>query len=162
MKHGRRGTWVVLACALLAFLLMVVPLPDGVDWFRPCFPLLVVIYWSVVLPDRYGTWSAWLLGLLFDVLRGVPFGTWALAFAVAGFAASQLTARMKVYPMLQQMIVVGLLVGVALVVVRVAGNLTGTTTGALLPALLPVLTTAVVWPWAQSFQDRLRRGFSVH
>lgn len=162
MKKGRRGTWVVVLCALVALLLAIMPLPDLAGWLRPSFPLLVVIYWAVALPERYGTWTGWMLGLVFDVLRSTPLGTHALAFAVVGFAASQLTTRMKVFPMLQQVVAVGLLAGVAMVLVRIAGNLTGTTTAALLPSLLPVLTTALLWPWALALQDRLRRVFSVN
>lgn len=162
MKYGRRGTWVVIACGFLSLLLAVMPLPDLLGWIRPVFPLLVVVYWSITLPERYGTWSAWCLGLLMDVLRAEPLGTHALAFAVVGFAASQLTARMKVFQMPQQVLVVGLLAGVATVLVRIAGNLTGTTTASLLPSLLPVFSTAVLWPWAMAVQDRLRRAFSVN
>ena len=136
--------------------------PDWFDWLRPSFPLLVVIYWSVALPQRYGTWTGWTLGLCMDVLRDVPMGTHALAFAVVAFAASQLTARMKVFPLMQQVMAVALLVGVGFVLVRIAGNLTGATTAALLPALVPVLTTAAVWPWAMAVQDRLRRAFNVN
>ncbi|MFZ5698220.1 MAG: rod shape-determining protein MreD [Pseudomonadota bacterium] len=162
MKHARRGAWVVIVCFSLSLLLTVVPLPDWLDWFRPSFALLGIVFWSTALPERYGTWSAWWLGLLFDVLLDAPLGAHALAFSVAGFAASRLSARMKVYPMPHQMIAVGVLCGVSLMVLRLIGNLTGTTTSALLPYLLPVVTTALLWPWAQALQDRLRRAFGVN
>jgi rod shape-determining protein MreD len=159
--RARRGSFLVVAiCVFAALLLTVMPLPAMLDWVRPSFPLLVVIYWAIALPDRYGTWFGWVVGLLLDTLRATPFGTHALAFAVAGYAANQLTARMKVYPTLQQIMVVALLCGVAVVVMRVVGNLTDTTTAtSLAVSLLPVLSTALLWPWAMAFQDRLRRAF---
>jgi rod shape-determining protein MreD len=160
--RGRRGSLpVVSLCVFLAALLSVMPLPSIADWLRPSFALLVVIYWSTALPDRYGTWFGWAVGLMFDVLRATPLGTHALAFAVAGYAANQLSARMKVYPTLQQLMVVALIVGVAVVVARMIGNLTDTTTASLGAALLPLLSTALLWPWAMTFQDRLRRAFHV-
>lgn len=160
--RGRRGSLPVVAlCVFLAALLTVIPLPSLADWLRPSFPLLVVIFWSTALPDRYGTWFGWVVGLLFDVLRATPLGTHALAFAVAGYAANQLAARMKVYPTLQQVMVVALLCGVATVTARVIGNLTDTTTASLGVALVPLFTTALVWPWALALQDRLRRVFHV-
>ncbi|MFP5441036.1 MAG: rod shape-determining protein MreD [Gammaproteobacteria bacterium] len=162
MRSGSRAGWVVYACLLAALLLAIVPLPDWLDFVRPSFPLLVLIFWSMSLPERHGTWTGWFLGLVFDVLRGTPLGAHALAFAVAGFAASRLGARMKVYPMAQQALAVGVLSGLSLMVLRIVGNLTGTTTAGLFTALLPVVATAVVWPWAHAVQDRLRRRYNVN
>lgn len=162
MRTTRHGTGVVIACFLLSLMLMIVPLPDLLDWLRPAFPLLVIIYWSMALPTHYGTWSAWWLGLLADVMRADPLGAHALAFAVVGFAASRLSARLKVYPMTQQVVAVGVLCGAGLMLLRMVGNMTGTTTAALLPALLPIITTAALWPWALGAQDRLRRAFNVN
>lgn len=162
MRGQRRGSWVVITCALASLLLAVVPLPAALDWFRPHFPLLVVVFWSMALPSRYGSFTGLWLGLLLDVLRGGPLGLNAAVLAVAGFAAGHLGARMKVYPLLQQCLVVGLLAGACLVLGRLLGNLAGTTTQGLLPALLPVLSTALLWPWALALQDRLRRRYNVN
>jgi len=160
--RGRRNSIPVVALSVfMALLLTVVPLPPLLDWVRPSFALLVVIFWSTACPDRYGTWFGWAVGLLLDVLRATPLGTHALAFAVAGYAANQLAARMKVYPTPQQLMVVALLAGVVVVVMRTVGNLTDTTTASLGVALLPVLPTALLWPWALAFLDRLRRVFHV-
>ncbi len=162
MKPGRRGTHVVVACLVAALLLVIVPLPDWLDYVRPLFPLLVVVYWAVALPERYGIWTGWLTGLLLDVLRSTPLGAHALVLAVAGFAASRLSSRMKVYPMAQQMLAVGVVAGMSAMLLRVVGNLAGTSTGGLFVTLLPVVATALVWPWAQGFLDRLRRSYNVN
>lgn len=162
MKKGGRGRFVVAGCVFVSLLLAVMPLPDLLDWLRPLFPLLVVLYWSMALPERYGTWTGWAVGLLLDVLRGTPLGMHALALALAGFAGGHISARMKVYPVPQQLVVVGLLAGVYLVCVRVVGNLAGITTMPLLPALLPLVTTGLLWPWTHAFLDRLRRAFGVN
>lgn len=162
MKKGGRGRLVVAACVLVSLLLAIAPLPQVVDWLRPLFPLLVVLYWSMALPERYGTWTGWFAGLLLDALRGAPLGMHALALALAGFAGGHLSARMKVYPLAQQLVVVGLMAGVYLVCIRMVGNLAGTTTMPLLPSLLPLVTTGLLWPWAQALLDRLRRAFGVN
>lgn len=161
MRTARKGTFTVVCCFLASALLAILPLPDWLDLFRPSFPLLVVLFWAVALPDRYGSWSGWLLGVLLDVLRGTPLGMHALALALAGFAASRLSARMKIYPLPQQMLAVGVLAGMSVMVARMIGNMTDTTTAGLFTALLPVVTTAMLWPWASAFQDRLRRTANV-
>lgn len=162
MRSARRGTFIVLCSLLGALLLAIVPLPDWLDGLRPSFPLLVVLFWAIALPDRYGTWTGFVLGLVLDVLRGSPLGLHALVLAVAGFAGSQLSARMKVYPMAQQALAVALLAGACAMLARMIGNLTDTTTAGLLVALVPVITTALLWPWTQAFLDRLRRRFNVN
>lgn len=162
MKNGRRGTWLVVVCMLVSLLLAVMPLPDALDWLRPSFALLAIVYWAAALPERFGTWTGFWVGLFMDVLRGTPLGMHALAFSVVGFGASQLAARMKVYPMPQQVGAVLLLCLGALGVTRFVASLAGVQVPAFWAALLPVVVTAALWPWAFALQDRLRRAFNVH
>ncbi|MFZ5722296.1 MAG: rod shape-determining protein MreD [Pseudomonadota bacterium] len=162
MRTERRAAWVVLLCLLASLLLAIAPLPDWLDLFRPVFPLLALVFWSIALPERYGTWTGWLLGLVFDVLRGTPLGAHALAFAVAAFAASRLSARIKVFPTVQQALVVGAIVGGSTVIQHLLAGLGGSAVNpGFFATLLPVAATALVWPWAQGLQDHLRRRFNV-
>ena len=62
MKKGGRGRFVVAGCVSVSLLLAVMLLPDLLNWLRPLFPLLVVLYWSMALPERYGTWTGWEIG----------------------------------------------------------------------------------------------------
>lgn len=163
MSRRARGGWVAPFCFIVAMLLVVVPLPfnDWLGWLRPMFPLLVVVYWSVALPERYGIWWAWAGGLLVDVLRGLPLGTHAFAFAVVAFAFARLSSRIKVYPMAQQCGVVGLMGGVVVVILRQFLGAIDSITAMLPLALLAAVTTALLWPVALGIQDRLRRRFHV-
>lgn len=161
-KRSGRGAWVAPLTLVASLWLAVVPLPDALDWLRPVFPLLVLFYWAQALPERYGTWTGLVAGLFLDVLRGVPLGMHAFALALAGFAASHLSARLKVYPVMHQMLAFGLVAGVYLVSLRILGNLAGATTMPLLPSLLPALPTILFWPWTQAVLNRLRRAFGVH
>lgn len=162
MKRARRGAWVIVALVFLALLLVIVPLPEFVAWARPSFPLLVVVYWSMALPERHGTWTGFIVGLAVDVLLAIPLGMHALSFSLAAWASSRLAARMRVYPPLQQASAVALIAGVAFVVERIAAKLTGTHVGPLLPSLLSVAVTALIWPWAFAVQDRMRRVLGVN
>lgn len=162
MNRAGRGWWVAPLTLVLSLWLAVFPLPDAVDGFRPLFPLLVLFYWAQALPGRYGTWTGLVAGLLLDVLRDVPLGMHAFALALAGFAGSHLSARLKVYPVMHQLLAFGLVAGVYLVSLRILGNLAGITTMPLLPWLLPAVPTILLWPWTQTALNRLRRVFGVN
>jgi len=48
------GTGVIIVTLLLAALLEVIPLPASIDWVRPEWMLLVLVYWVLSLPHRIG------------------------------------------------------------------------------------------------------------
>ena len=77
LRH--KGGWVILLSFMLALLLDIIPLPLWVDRFRPDWPALILIYWSMALPHRVGIGSAWVLGLLVDAAKGTLIGQHALA-----------------------------------------------------------------------------------
>jgi rod shape-determining protein MreD len=161
VKKARYAWFALPFCLLLAALLAIMPLPDWLNWLRPQFPLLVLLYWGMALPQRYGLFSGWFAGLFLDVLMGTPLGAHALLMAIVMFLAQRLGPRMKVLATPQQMLWVA---GVAL-----AGTVFqhGLADYLALPrspwwlAWMPVATTALVWPVAVGLQDGLRRRLQV-
>lgn len=91
------------ASALVALLLAISPLPQWLAPARPDFVALLIIYWVVRAPDRFGMGTAWLLGLLLDGIAGGLIGPRALAFAVVAYFALVLRSRMLYYTLAQQM-----------------------------------------------------------
>jgi rod shape-determining protein MreD len=88
-------TWVrhaiPVGTTLLLLLLTAVPtrLP-GLDEVMPVLPLMGVYYWAILRPDLLPAWAAFLIGLLYDILSGLPMGVHALVLLlVQGIAASQ-------------------------------------------------------------------------
>lgn len=162
MRQEARGGAVVWLSLLVSLLLAVFPLPQWLDYLRPHFPLLVIAYWALALPQRYGTWTGWLLGLVFDVLRASPLGAHALAFAVAGFAASRISARLKVYPAVQQALAIALLAGLSLMLLRQVGRFGGVIPPGLFTGLLlPAIATGLAWVPVQGLLERVRRRYNV-
>ncbi len=91
---------------VLGFVLSALPLPETiVDW-RPCWLAMFLIYWCMALPERVGISSAWFLGLLFDVQQSFIFGQHALGFTFLAYIIVANHRRLRVYPLLQQAIVV--------------------------------------------------------
>ena len=91
------GGWVITCSFLLAFLVASMPLPGWLDRFRPDWVTMVLIYWCMALPYRFGIGMGWLVGLLVDVGRGALLGQHALAFAAVAYLTLQTHRRIRVF-----------------------------------------------------------------
>lgn len=91
------GGWVIACSFLLAFLASSVPLPDGLGRFWPDWVAMVLIYWCLALPHRFGIGAGWLVGLLVDVGRGALLGQHALAFAAVAYLTVQTHQRLRMF-----------------------------------------------------------------
>lgn len=64
-----------LACALVAVLVDVLPLPGpGLEQVSSFSTLAVVYFWSVYRPDLFTAGAAFATGLVYDALVGLPLG----------------------------------------------------------------------------------------
>ena len=105
------GTGVIIVSLLIAALLEVVPFPEAINWIRPEWMLLVLVYWVLALPRRIGVLWGFGVGLYYDVLVGATLGQWGLAFALGAYVMLAAYKRMRVFTSLQQCAVVFLLIG---------------------------------------------------
>lgn len=106
MKRPRRA-WMMPASVLLALLLGLLPLPELLQPLRPYWLALVVAYWVLEDPDRYGLGFAFVLGLLADLTFGSLLGEQALRLAVMAFILQRFRARLRFFPMSQQALAIG-------------------------------------------------------
>jgi rod shape-determining protein MreD len=152
--------WVIALTLLAALWLSIVPLPDWVRWARPEWVAMVVIYWVIALPHRVGIGSAWLTGLVLDLLKGVPLGENAFALAVIAYLALILYQRMRMYAAWQQAGIVFVLVGLNLLLCHWAQTLISKVVPTLM-FLLPALVSAFLWPTVMLLLRYIRRHFAV-
>jgi rod shape-determining protein MreD len=87
---------------IVAMCLRIAPWSHALELYNPDWVLLVLMYWSVVLPERIGIFYAWTYGLLTDVLTGQLFGQHALAYSLVIYACLKLHKRLRQYTLLQQ------------------------------------------------------------
>jgi rod shape-determining protein MreD len=75
---------IPLATALMAVLIDLLPLPDASPQsLAPFATLCVVYFWAVHRPDLMTPLATFLVGLVLDILSGVPLGFNALVLSVA-------------------------------------------------------------------------------
>lgn len=155
------GIWVILASFLLASLMLVMPLPSLLEYYRPEWMALAVIYWSMALPHRFGLIGAWVLGFFVDVLEGSLLGLNGLVLALVAYLAMSLYQRLRMFTMLQQASTVFMLVGLHQLVSFWVLTVSNQNTSPNLMFLVSAVTSALIWPFVFYLLRYLRRTFRV-
>jgi rod shape-determining protein MreD len=141
-------------------MLAVMPLPIWAEEIRPHWVLLVLIYWSMALPQRVSVGSGWVMGLLMDVANNAVLGQHALALALIAFLTSHLHQRLRVFPQSQQAIVVFVFCVIYNLIVLWIKGITGSAPSLWL-IVIPSFTTALVWPLIFMVLRHARRIYRV-
>ncbi len=89
-----------------AMILRVTSIWPSLDPFNPDWVLLVLIYWCIALPERFGVFTAWWVGLLTDVLTGRLLGQYALIYALMAYFSIREHRRLRQFPIIQQCVFV--------------------------------------------------------
>lgn len=160
MSERRSGILIVVGTLIVGFLLSQFPLPDSLAWWRPEWVAMIVIYWVMALPHRFGIGMAWLAGLALDVLKGSLLGMNALALTVVAFITLILHKRLRMFPIWQQAMMVLVLVGINQLVFRWIQSFSGES-GQGLVILLPAVMSALIWPWVFVVLRGIRRALHV-
>ena len=96
----------MLLSVVFGLILSVVPLPHWLNVARPDFLVIVVLYWSIMVPRAGGLMLAFFAGLLLDAFKGVVLGQHALALCLASYVAIKLHLRVRIFPVLHQALTV--------------------------------------------------------
>lgn len=145
---------------LFALCLQVMPLAEGWQVYRPEWLGLLFIYWCMRAPDRVGVFHGFVLGLLLDLIEGVPLGQNALTLSVLAFLCALVYTRFRTYSLVQQALLVLVLLGLVQLLEQWVRTLSGDFS-IHLAFLIPSFISAVLWPWlATMFLALERRLFS--
>jgi len=146
---------IVLTLAL-ALILQLIELPYVLAVLRPLFVPLVLVYWVMVVPQPTGLLTAWITGLLLDVLLGSVLGQHALGLTVMVFVTLQVRGILSLYPIWQEALA---LTPIWLLYTFLMFWIDGATGHGADPWLqwLPILTTSVCWPLVFALMNSLNR-----
>ena len=149
------SAWLIYGSLFVGLLVLVLPLPPGVQLARPYLLAMLLCYWLLEAPDHVGLGVAFFCGLLADLVSGSLFGEQALRLVILAFLVQRFRARLRFFPLWQQAAAVfALLLNdrlIAAAIHLVAGDgLPPTATW-----LSPLLGFAL-WPWLFLLLDELR------
>lgn len=154
---GRRDQRVFapVVTLLLALVLSVVPLPDSVVAFRPDWVAVVLLYWSLMQPHRFGLFTALLMGFALDALSGSLLGQHALALLLIVYLAQRFHLRIRVFPASQLTLTAAVLLSLYEFTLFWVDGVAGRTVP-LIERWAPVATSAAVWFLMLVFLERGR------
>ncbi|MFA6232337.1 MAG: rod shape-determining protein MreD [Rhodanobacter sp.] len=160
MNKQSLGRWLFSSTLVVALLLMLVPLPGVLAPFKPYWPALVLLYWTLEAEDQVSLGLAFSIGLGADLLNGVVLGEQALRLCALVFIALRFRSRLRFFPMWQQSLaVLALLLNdrFLLLVVRMLA-------GSSLPPVswwVAPFVGAMMWPFLFLLLDDLRARLRV-
>lgn len=160
MNRQRLSLWWFVGTLVFALLSMLVPLPGVLEPFKPYWPALFLLYWSLESEDRVTLGLAFVIGLGADLLNGVVLGEQALRLCALVFIALRFRSRLRFFPMWQQTLaVLALLLNdrILLLIVRVLA-------GASLPPAswwISPFVGAALWPFLFLLLDDLRMRLRI-
>lgn len=102
-----RNPWILPVSLFMGLLLGLLPLPAGLQPYRPFWLALVVAYWVIEDPDRAGLGFAFLTGLIADLAFGGLLGEHALRLVIMAFILQRFRSQLRFFPVAQQALAIG-------------------------------------------------------
>ncbi len=147
---------VIYLSLLAALILMILPLPDWAQIYRPNWIALTLIYWSMALPKRVGLWYAFFTGIILDTSMGTLLGQHTLALIIIVFINLNFYLRIRVLALAQQAIYIFVLLLINQLVVAWVEGILGRPTPLLAFFGAPFIGM-LIWPWVFVILRDIRR-----
>ncbi|MCP5207508.1 MAG: rod shape-determining protein MreD [Hahellaceae bacterium] len=147
---------LILFSLCAAFVLSIVYLPSQLQFWRPDWSALVILFWVYAAPHRIGVFFSWTVGLFQDVLEGSTLGMNAFAYAVMAYLLVSMYQRFKLFPLIQQSFMVFMLIGIDLMICHLVKSVTGVSASGFV-YLYPAITSAAIWPFFYLMMSNLTR-----
>jgi rod shape-determining protein MreD len=154
------GWFVIILTIIAAMILTLLPMPEWATWMRPAWVLMALIYWATVMPFRVNVGTAWFIGLCLDVLNGTLLGEHALALTLVVYFAVRIHSRFRMFPLIQQAMVVFLFVLMNQFILYCVQGFVGELPKSWL-YWSSAFTSMLLWPWVFVILHDCRRRFRV-
>ena len=140
---------------VMAMSLNIAPWPQQVIVFNPDWLLLVLIYWTLAVPERVGIFNGFIVGLLTDVLTGRMLGQHALTYSLIAYMCLKLHKRLRQFPLIQQGLFIFLCLLISQLLIFWIEN-TQSATRFQTSFWLPIISGTLCWPLVYSLLRKLR------
>lgn len=152
-----KSYFVIIATLLMGYILQIIPLPDSVQLYRPNWIAIILIYWSMALPETVRLIFAFVAGLIMDVLLGTLLAQHSLAFVIIIYINLAFNLRIRVLSLGRQAAYVFALLLINQFIIVWIEGMTGSNPP-VLAYILPAVTGMVIWPWAYIILRDIRRS----
>jgi rod shape-determining protein MreD len=128
-----------------AILLSIITIPAALQWLKPEWMTMLLIYWLLILPNTLGIGFAWTLGIFLDILYDTPFGEHALALVIVAYIVVRFHQQIRLFNMTQQLLMILVLMLLYQTMLFWVHSLFGHPHGEI-RYWLPSITSVFFWP----------------
>ena len=150
--------FVVTLSLLLSIILTISTFPLG--YFSPDWIHLFLIYWILATPGSIGLVTAWVIGLLVDVVLGSTLGVNALVYSLIGYLIFKSYMVIRYLTVLQQAILILFLLLVKVTLILWIDDMMGTSNYTTSLYWTPVISS-LAWPLVYYFLRNVRRRYNI-
>ena len=148
-------TWSII---LLSIVLTIIPLPDLINSFRLPWLMMTVIYFSIFNVALIGVLSAWLSGLILDLMAGGLMGENAMILSVISYLSYRFRFQIRVYPIWQIMVVVLLFLSFGELLSLWIQGVSGTMNISVI-VWINISIAVIIWPIFMGFIQKMESVF---
>lgn len=141
----------------MAFILALIPMPLGMEWLRPDWLLMALLFWTWFSEAEMSIFNVFGWGLAKDLLSRGWIGQTALSYTIIGYLALKLAKRIAIFPLHQQAASVGLLLGLHQLILLWTGTLVHKVPLHVWLYWIPSVLGVILWPWFYMLLQFYRR-----
>ncbi|EER47505.1 rod shape-determining protein MreD [Actinobacillus minor] len=148
--------FVLVSIFIVAFILEIMPWPIGFQGFRPSWLILVLIYWALALPDKVSVGTAFIAGIVWDLILGSILGIHALVLSISIYFVAKHHLVLRNLSLWLQ----GLLVMLYIIMIRgfifvIEHTLHAATFNT--QEIAGAFISGILWPWVFLLMRQIRR-----
>ena len=153
-----RLVFIMFLSFLIACLLQFLPVSELLTIWVPQWVALVIIYWALVLDDRFKLLLPCFVGLCLDAMNGTILGQHALALLLLSFIVLKNAKKLRRAGRVQQVIEIGFLIlAYQFILFLIQGVIGQQLTD--WSYFAASLSSAIIWPWVSIILDDWCRRF---
>ncbi|MBF0786234.1 rod shape-determining protein MreD [Muribacter muris] len=151
---------VLVLIFIVAFVLEIMPWPAGFQGLRPTWVVLVLIYWALALPNKISVGTAFIAGIIWDLILGSILGVHALVLSIAIYFVAKYHLILRNLSLwLQGVLVIAYIAVIRFLILFVELVLHGAVFNQ--QELLGAVISGVLWPWIFLLMRQIRRGLHL-
>lgn len=151
---------VLIFIFTVAFVLEIMPWPVGFQGLRPAWVVLVLIYWALALPDKISVGTAFVAGIVWDVILGSILGVHALVLSLAIYFVSKYHLILRNLSLWLQ----GILVMLYIIIIRFSIFFVEFVLHSAdfnQQELVGSVISGILWPWVFLLMRQIRRRLQL-
>lgn len=152
---------LIVACIfIVAMVLEIMPWPAGMQSFKLAWVVLVLLYWVLAIPTKVSIGSAFLLGVVWDLVLGSILGVHALVLSVFAYliALNYLILR-NLSLWMQSLLVILFVFAVRLGIFVIELLLHNANFNS--QEIFGAIASGILWPWVFLLLRKIRRQLNL-